>query len=442
MLSNFIQTFSGSLFDYVRPTAVTNILSHPLFRIKPKLISYNRCPTFSKYISGYQPPKRFFSSTNGGYSEATNGGAEDYYKILGVNPKATQEEIKSAYYKLAKKYHPDVNQSDSEAGKKFSGISSAYEVLGSPEKRSNYDLVREGKAGMNGFNLGDIFGDFFFGGRNMRGRQRQQQPPQKVPQNGADLRVSLNMQFEDAFMPTEREIKFSRLIACDHCEQEGIEPGSKMIKCKNCDGSGMVIKRYNHMHVQTVCGSCGGMGQRPEKVCKKCKGQRFVRKSEKQTITVPEGADQKDLLYIPGMGNHGVFGGMPGDLYVELNVEQENKTLVREGVDLHIEIPITIKEAILGGKTKVQIIDKEIEIDIPQGTQPYQISTKKGCGIKRKQQIGDLVVHWKINIPKKIDKKQEKLLNQFSEKMEKEEPKVTDQFKFRVFTRKASNGRF
>ncbi|KAJ6232944.1 chaperone protein DNAj [Anaeramoeba flamelloides] len=441
MLSNFLQTLSSPFSNYLSPTVVTNVLINSIFTPKRKHLGYYKSPTFSKYVSGYQQPKRFFGSTNNNYSEATNQVEEDYYQILGVNPKATQEEIKSAYYKLAKKYHPDVNQNDSEAGKKFSGISTAYEVLGSPEKRSNYDLVREGKAGMNGFDLGDIFSDLFFGGGNMGGRSRQQQQ-QKIPRNGADLRVPLYMEFKDAFKSTEREITYTKLVACEHCEQEGIEPGSKMVKCKNCNGSGVVIQRYNHMHVQTTCAACRGMGQTPEKICTKCKGQRFVEKTEKQTITIPEGADLKDLLYIPGMGNHGIFGGMPGDLYVELNVEQENDTFVRDGVDLHIEIPITIKEAILGGKTNVTIIDKEIEIDIPKGTQPFQISTKKGCGIKRKRKTGDLIIHWKLTIPKKINKKQEKLLNKFSEKLKKEEPKVTDQFKFRILTRKASNGRF
>ncbi|KAJ6235894.1 chaperone protein DNAj [Anaeramoeba flamelloides] len=404
--------------------------------------------------------------------------SKNYYEILGVNEKASAEEIKKAFYKLAKKYHPDVNK-ESNAQKKFTKINEAHETLSDKKKRKEYDVQLHqpkfnsgGRGGggfgfgqnahsSHGFNVEDLFSNLFGGGRGNRsggaGTRRgsnyqdpfasNQQANQKS--RGSDVRLRVAIPFLDGVKGCERKVRYKRLTTCSHCKQTGSEPGTKISTCRVCKGSGARIEKSGGYHRQVICGNCQGNGKIIEKVCSKCKGHKIMEKRKTITINIPSGIDSGDTITKPGAGNAGINGGKSGDLHVEFVVENENRFFFRDGLDLHIEVPITVSDAILGGETTVPRFDKNLKVKIPKGAQPNQITILKSKGITgntrningrlntQSKNTGDYVIHWKIIIPKKLKNSQKKLIQSFGKDEKRESPKMSNEFKQQVFAQKS-----
>lgn len=351
----------------------------------------------------------------------------DYYEVLGVNKSADQNEIKSAFRKLAKKYHPDLNPGDSDAEVKFKEVNEAYGVLGDPEKKQKYDqfghAAFDGNQGFGGFNsagfedfgdiFGDIFGDFFGGGQSRQNRRNG-------PRKGSDLKVRLNIDFEEAVFGTKKEIKISRVEECHICKGSGAKKGTSKHTCSQCNGTGTVrtVQRtpFGQFASTTTCNTCGGTGEIIDEPCSNCRGAGREKKTRKITINIPAGVDSGSVIPLRGEGNHGEKGGPSGDLYVYLKVKPHD-IFEREGNDIRCEIPISYVKAALGGAVEVPTIDGKVKYDIPEGTQTGTVFRLKQKGIKnlRGTGKGDQYVRVKISVPKKLNEKQRELLKQFAE---------------------------
>lgn len=350
----------------------------------------------------------------------------DYYEILGVAKDATPEEIKKAYRQLARKYHPDLNNGDKEAEEKFKEVQEAYEVLSDPSKRANYDHF--GHAGsdgnfsnMGGFgDVGDIFGDIFdsffgsgfgdvgFGGfGNQRSRNKSTR--------GADIRLELEISFEEAAFGTKKEVTFSRMETCPDCGGTGAEPGSSTHVCEECHGEGRVryINRtlFGEMQSIRTCPRCGGEGVIVDRPCKRCHGEGRVKMNKTLTLHIPAGVDDGMELKVKGEGEKGTKGGSAGDLFVRLKVKA-HQIFKREGKDIYVEMPISIVQAALGDKIKVPTLKGEEELKIPEGTQSGAIFVLKGKGIKslNSNSYGDEYVKITVVTPVRLNDKQKKLL--------------------------------
>jgi molecular chaperone DnaJ len=358
----------------------------------------------------------------------------DYYEVLGVSRDATQEEIKRAYRRLAKKYHPDISK-DGESAEKFKEATEAYEVLSDPEKRAQYD--RFGHVGPEqgfDFDLHDFhrareaweefgFGrsafdeifDMFFGEglRTSRARARRISRAQR----GEDLEYRLQLTLEDVAFGTKLRVTVPRYVACDRCNGQGAEPGSRIGTCPVCHGTGQVEYRYQTMlgsfvNVRT-CERCGGTGEIIEQPCSKCRGRGRVKEESKISITIPAGVDTGSRLRLAGEGNAGTGGGPPGDLYIIVEVKP-HETFQRKGDDLYIEVPLKVTQAILGTTLKVPTLEGEAEIEIPPGTQPGTVFRLKGKGIPhlRGSGRGDQFVQVKVTIPASLTREQRRLLEE------------------------------
>lgn len=348
------------------------------------------------------------------------------YEILEVEEKATEQEIKSAYRKLAKKYHPDLNQGNEEAQEKFKEINTAYEVLSNSEKRAQYDrfgdsIFQNGGAGAGaGYgDFGDIFGDLFgdlFGGGFSRGARRQDP---SAPRMGADVRVDVTIPFKEAVFGGEKEVSYTRIVNCGVCEGTGAEKGSTKKTCPTCHGSGRVQYQQNSMFGQfireEVCPTCHGTGEVIEKPCEHCHGEGMERKQRKLRIKIPKGVDTGDALPLRGEGHEGKNNGPAGDLYVVFRV-QPHEIFERHGLDIHFEMPITFAQAALGGVLEIPTLTGKEEFEIKEGTETGTRFRLKEKGIENgRGQKGDLYFTVKIQTPKKLSEEQKLLLKRYAE---------------------------
>ena len=346
----------------------------------------------------------------------------DYYEVLGVSRNASEDELKSAYRKLALKYHPDRNPGDKEAEEKFKEAAESYEVLRDREKRGIYDqyghagLEGSGFSGFGGFedifsSFGDIFEDFFgFGGR---GRSRSR------AQRGADLRYDLTLSFMQAAFGTETEIEVAKLETCGECGGNGCEPGSRPESCRQCGGSGQVSRSQGFFTIRTSCHVCRGSGQVIARPCPKCRGNGRVQVSKRVAVKIPAGVDNGSRLRLSGEGEPGAYAGPAGDLYVFIHV-QPHEFFERRENDILCQVSISFVQATLGDQITVPTLNGNKPLDIPKGTQPGDVFTFHGEGIPslRTRKRGDQVIQVMIKTPTNLSKKQEELLREFA-KLEK-----------------------
>ena len=357
----------------------------------------------------------------------------DYYEVLGVSKTATQDELKKAYRKLARKYHPDLNKDNEEAAEKFKECNEAYSVLSDDQKRAQYDQFGHaafenggmgggggfggagGFGGFGGSGMEDIF-DMFFGGQGGRGGNRAKSGPQR----GADLRFDLEISFEEAAFGLEKEINLYRDETCDHCHGEGAEPGSKVESCPECNGTGYVRFTQNTMFGQMVnerpCSRCRGEGKIISEPCKECRGKGTVKRNKKLKVKIPAGVDNGSRLRVSGEGEAGAKGGPSGDLYVYLYVKP-HKFFERDGTTVLCEVPINIVQATLGADIKVPTLDGQVTMKVPEGTQPGKVLRLKGKGIPslRGGSRGDQLVRIKVVVPTKLSDKQKDALRKFAD---------------------------
>lgn len=375
----------------------------------------------------------------------------DYYDVLGVSKNATAQEIKSAYRKKAKEFHPDLNKDDPKASEKFKEAQEAYETLSDDNKRKMYDQF--GHAGVNGsgsnpggfggfqggfdagnFDFGDIFDSFFggatggfggFSGMGSRGRNRQTQ--------GSDVLMRMKLTFEEAVYGCEKKFTVDVVEDCDECNGEG---GFDSKTCSKCHGQGTVTTQQNTIlgsfMTQTTCSDCGGTGKTFKRKCTHCGGTGKERKSKKITINIPEGIQTGDRQRVSGKGNPGTNGGPNGDLYIEFSVE-EHDYFVRDNDDIYLEVPLTITEAILGCKKEIPTLYGNVKINISSGTNDGDKERIKGKGIDNKfrRHKGDMYIIFKVYTPKKLTREQKNLISELAETNLETEEIVS----FKKFTR-------
>lgn len=340
----------------------------------------------------------------------------DYYEVLGVSRDSDGRTIKSAYRKLALKWHPDRNEGNAEAEVKFREAAEAYEVLSDDNKRALYDrggheALRGG--GFSGFqgdvgdifsNFGDIFSEIFGGGFGGGGGNPNR------PMVGADQRFDLEITMDEAFTGVTRTIEVPRLTPCEPCNGTGAE-GGEVVSCQVCGGRGQVVQRRGGFMLATTCRACGGAGRTAKAHCPECKGEGQVEKRRKLEVRVPPGIDG-ERLRLQNEGHSGMNGGPPGDLYVFVSV-QAHPVFVRNGSDLHCEVAIDFPTACLGGEAQIpRLVEGEHDVEIPAGAQPGDVVRIDDAGMPKlgSRQKGDLLVHLTIDVPQKLtDSQKEKL---------------------------------
>lgn len=354
----------------------------------------------------------------------------DYYEVLGVNKNATNDEIKKAFRKAAKQYHPDLNKDDPTAAEKFKECNEAYSVLSDADKRRKYDQFgfagvdpsyaagQGGGYGGGGFgfdgdiDLGDIFSSFFGGGFSGGSRNPN------APQRGRDIQTTINISFEEAAKGCKKSVEVSKVEDCSQCHGTGAAEGTSPKTCSQCGGSGYITVQqgsgFFQVNTTRPCPSCNGSGKIIEKPCSKCGGRGKVRKKSKIDITIPAGIDNGQVVTARGLGDAGLNGGPAGDLRVGVSVSA-HKDFVRDGYDIHYEKHISIVEACLGVKVRIPTLDGDVEYHVPAGTQPHEVFRLKGKGIQRLNSIakGDLFVHIVVDIPRELTNEQKNLLKQF-----------------------------
>lgn len=351
----------------------------------------------------------------------------DYYEVLGVSRTCTETELKSAYRKLALQYHPDRNPGNQEAEEKFKEASEAYSVLSDQQKRASYD--RFGHAGVgNGFGggfegsvdiseiFGDLFGDFFGGAAGMGGGRRRSRA-----QRGDDLRLDLQLTFEESLFGATKDVTVRRQGVCPDCNGSGAEKGKAPTTCAQCSGRGQVRYQQGFFTVARTCGNCGGTGQVISDPCKGCKGRGRVTKESQLEVKVPAGIEDGTSLRYGERGDAGHHGGPAGDLYVVLRVA-EHEVFEREGYDLYCTVPISITQAALGTKLAIPTPYGDHELKVPEGTQPGTRFRLKGKGVPvlHRNTKGDLFVETQVQIPSKLTKPQRELLEQLDALMDVE----------------------
>jgi molecular chaperone DnaJ len=349
----------------------------------------------------------------------------DYYEILGLQRDAAGDEVKRAYRKIALQYHPDRNPDDKTSEEKFKEASEAYEVLSHPDKRALYDQYgHEGprQAGFQGFSdvgdifahFGDIFGDIFgFGGGSPF--ERGQSGRGRGGGRGADLQLELSLTFEEALRGAAREIDVERRVRCDLCGGSGAKPGTAASRCATCGGRGQVVHAQGFFMIGTTCPTCRGSGETIADPCTQCRGSGLAVRREKLKVEVPAGVDDGSTLRLAGRGEPGPRGGAAGHLYVLLHVEADPRWR-RDGDDLLCEIPLSFAQAALGDSVSVPTLDGEVEVEVEPGTQPGETVTLRGKGAPRVQRggHGNLVVRFRVDVPRKLTQRQEELLREFA----------------------------
>ena len=359
---------------------------------------------------------------------------KDYYEVLGVSKTATDDEIKSAFRKLAKKYHPDVNK-EPDAQEKFKEIGEAYSVLSDKDKRAAYDRMGHDaftQAGSGAGYSGNPFGGGFQGGFSFDGMdldsiledllgssfsfgRRKSGTRGSRPTKGEDHLVRVNLTFEESCFGTEKSIKLNLDEVCDKCQGKG---GTGEKNCSTCGGHGRVISEQRTLfgvyQTETTCPDCGGTGKNYEKKCPECNGNGKVVKEKELVVNIPAGVDENTQLRLTGKGGAGSNGGPNGDLYLEF-VIKSHPLFTRDGYDIHIDYPITVSEAALGCEKEIPTIHGTVKIDIKEGTQPGSILKLRGKGINGSKGKGDMYINVDVIIPTKLNKNQKELFNSLQE---------------------------
>lgn len=367
----------------------------------------------------------------------------DYYEVLGVEKNASETEIKKAFRKLARQYHPDVNPGDKTAEEKFKEVNEAYEILSDPDKRARYDQFGHAGTDPNGFGgfggAGTGFGGFedifeaFFGGT---ARQSS-----RGPQQGSDLRLDIELEFKEAAFGAEKDIEVPRLENCPNCKGSGAKPGTSPTRCAKCGGTGQVriTQKTPLGHFQTIktCPDCGGEGQIIDKPCPECKGRGKVRKVRKLHIKIPAGVDSGSRIRLAGEGEPGLRGGPNGDLYVYIEVKP-HKIFKRQGDDVFMEMPVTFIQAALGDTIKVPTLEGKADLRIPEGTQTHTVFRMRGQGIPhlRGSGRGDQHVRLVVVTPTRLTEEQKKVLQQFAKISGEENYQPSDKEKDKGFFEK------
>jgi len=351
----------------------------------------------------------------------------DYYEILGVDRRASEEEIRRAYRRLARRYHPDVSTAP-DAEERFKEINEAYEVLSDPEKRALYD--RYGRAGpqgagwpdfgdFSGFgDLASIFEDLFGFDMGMRARRVR-----RAPKRGADLHYDLELDFEEAIFGCEKEVEISRHETCPRCHGSGAEPGTAPIRCPQCNGTGEVRRAQQSilgsLVTVTTCPRCQGEGEIVTTPCGECRGQKRVRVTRKVVITIPPGVDNGTRVRLAGEGEPGLYGGPAGNLYVMLHV-RKHPTFQRRDSDILSEEYINIAQAALGTEIEVQTLDGPMKLRIPPGTQSGHVFRLRGRGVpqtRRPDRRGDHYITIRVVVPTRLTKHQRELLEELGKSL-------------------------
>mmetsp|Transcript_11417 Transcript_11417/g.17480 ORF Transcript_11417/g.17480 Transcript_11417/m.17480 type:complete len:429 (-) Transcript_11417:92-1378(-) len=412
---------------FLCPSVATAFLSPSIInRQSPVTTSWMKPSVASTNYRRSRPSTALFMSNN-----------RDFYQVLGVQRSATAPEIKKAYRQLAKKFHPDANPGK-DTTEQFQEVNRAYEVLNDQELKKRYDMFGEqgigtsaasdeqaasgfggGFGGPGGFSqevdLGDIFDSFFGGGGGGGGGRRRQT---RGPVVGDDLRFDLEVDFKTAVFGGEEKVRIRHLETCSTCAGNGIEPGSKVSTCQTCGGSGVSVQvtrtPLGNFQTQQTCPTCRGTGQTVEKYCGKCSGKGVVQKTKQIKVTVPAGVEDGNKLRVRGEGDAGPNGGPPGDLYIFLGVKPD-KLFRREGPEIYSDATIDYMDAILGASIKCPVVDGEVTIKVPPGTQPGQVMRLKGNGAPRlgnPDSRGDHFVTMNVEIPRKLSKKEEELVEE------------------------------
>lgn len=378
-------------------------------------------------------------------------GKRDYYEVLGVNKNATDDELKKAYRRLAKKYHPDANPDNkAEAEAKFKEVNEAYETLSDPQKRRMYDQFGPdgpqgfngagGFGGQNGYysytssgfdgfgdfgDLGDIFSSFFgggFGGGRSSGRK------QNGPRKGADLNLHIDITFEQAFLGVEKEITITRNEECTICHGTGAKPGTSVTKCPTCNGTGQIRQVQNtilgQMQTTRTCTNCHGTGEVIKEPCENCRGKGTVRKQPKIKVKIPAGIDDGQTVVLRGEGEPGEKGGPKGDLYITIRLKKHS-IYSRKANNVYCDVPITITQATLGADLEIPMVDGSKErYKIPEGTQTGTKFVIRGKGFKSvsSNSVGDFVFTVNVQTPKRLSKEQRELLVQLAKTMNEQPP--------------------
>ena len=421
-------------------------------------VSPMKTSNFSPFSSSQQTQRT--SSTQLYMSSRNN--SRDFYSILGVTRSADSKEIKSAYRKLAKKYHPDANPGK-DTTNEFQEVNRAYEVLSDDEKRKRYDMFGEAGVGSSaaseggspygygspfggaGFSqevdLGDIFDTFFggggpggpggagfAGGRGARGGRRT------GPMAGDDLRFDLELDFKKAIFGGEEKVRIRHLETCGTCTGSGVKPGAKVNTCSTCNGVGVTMQvtrtPLGNFQTQQTCPSCRGTGQKVEEYCGTCSGEGTVSKTKQIKVDIPPGVEDGNKLRVRSEGDAGPNGGPAGDLYIFLKVKSDSN-FRREGPEIYSDASISYVDAILGASLKVPVVDGEVTIKVPPGTQPEQVMRLKGNGapvLGDANKRGDHYVTMKVEIPSKISNEEKELVEKLQELQEKKAGKKSGFF--------------
>src|SRR5512141_525813 len=346
----------------------------------------------------------------------------DYYEILGVERNASNDDIRSAFRKLARQYHPDVNK-DGDAEEKFKEVNEAYGVLSDPEKRARYDRFgKEGLGNMGGFrdytvDFSDIFEELFGGFGFSTGRRSR-----NSPHRGRDLQMQVTLTVEGAVFGVEKEIEFQRDETCSRCNGSGAEPGTTPVRCSTCNGQGevrQVRQTFLGQMVQTTtCPTCNGRGEIISSPCKTCNGGGLERKTVKKKVPIPAGVDSGTQIRLAGEGGPGVFGGPNGSLFLVLHILPHQFFKRREN-DIILNLDINIAQAALGAEVEVPTLDGDEKLKIPSGTQPGKVFNMKGKGVPflHRNGRGDQLVIVNVEIPTKLSKEQKELFEKLAESL-------------------------
>ncbi len=368
--------------------------------------------------------------------------AEDLYKVLGVAKKASDEEIKKAYRKLARKYHPDRNPDDTEAEERFKEVQGAYDVLSDPEKRKEYDQGGmfagfggpggpggpggggpfAGAGGFSGGNFGDILSDLF--GRGGGGSGRGGGRPRA--QRGNDLETELSLSFDQAVNGAQVSVSVPKEERCPTCHGSGAKPGTAPITCPRCEGRGVEAQSQGVFSISQPCRQCGGAGQIIEDPCPTCGGSGLTRQTKRYKVNIPAGVKDGARIRLAGKGEAGPRGGPPGDLYVVTRVQSSPVFRRLDGGNLEVTVPITITEALRGATIEVPTLDGTKKIKVPAGTRHGTVQRLRGEGAPQRgsKGKGDLRYRLEIDMPKELTEEQEKAVDQLAEAIDGADPRA------------------
>lgn len=356
--------------------------------------------------------------------------ARDPYEVLGVSRTSSQDEIKSAYRRLARQHHPDVNPNDPTAEDRFKEIGFAYEILSDPEKRARFDrfgttedMPQDPFGGQAG-GFGDLF-EMFFGAQGGGPRSRSR------ARNGADIEIRLNLNLLDVLHGKEISLEVDRACACAACGGTGGEGGKQPETCSACNGEGSVYRTTNsflgQIRTSAPCARCGGTGRVLSQPCGTCRGRRQTIGKKKVEVRIPPGFEDGATMHVGGEGHEGLDGGRPGDLYIHLNVASD-KHFEREGQNLYAELEVTYAQAAVGHKTKVQGLEGELDFHVPAGTQPGELISIRGAGLPPLHggRRGDILVHVRVSVPKRLSDEQRAAILGASQLLGETQPDAED----------------